>query len=77
MRNRIFPIKERKWRRLKILTPNKMLQRLPKALAQVKAGHPSEHLLNQIRQIIHSLQGAKEITKRIYNSIMNSINVLY
>ena len=54
-----------------------MLQRLPKALAQVKAGHPSEHLLNQIRQIIHSLQGAKEITKRMYNNIMNSINVLY
>ena len=29
-----------------------MLQRLPKALAQVKAGNRSENLLNGIRQII-------------------------
>ena len=32
-----------------------MLQRLPIALAQVKAGNNSESLLNEIRQIIHSL----------------------
>ena len=35
--------------RLKILTPNQMLKRLPKALAQVKAGNNSESLLNEIR----------------------------
>ena len=29
-----------------------MLQRLPIALAQVKAGNTSENLLNEIRQII-------------------------
>ena len=34
---------------LKILTPKKMLQRLPIALAQVKAGNNSENLLNEIR----------------------------
>ena len=33
---------------LKILTPKQMLQRLPKALAQVKAGNNSESLLNEI-----------------------------
>ena len=40
---------------LKILTPKQMLQRLPIALAQVKAGNNSENLLNEIRQIIYSL----------------------
>ena len=39
----------------KVLTPKKMLQRLPKALAQVKAGNNSECLLNEIRQIVYSL----------------------
>ena len=33
---------------LKILTPKQMLQRLPIALAQVKAGNNSESLLNEI-----------------------------
>ena len=49
---------------LKILTPKQMLQRLPIALAQVKAGNTSENLLNEIRQIIDSLYQAKEITKK-------------
>ena len=40
---------------LKILTPKQILQRLPIALAQVKAGNNSESLLNEIRQIVHSL----------------------
>ena len=31
---------------LKILTPKQMLQRLPIALAQVKAGNTSENLLS-------------------------------
>ena len=34
---------------LKILTPKQMLQRLPIALAQVKAGNNSQSLLNEIR----------------------------
>ena len=40
---------------LKILTPKQMLQRLPIALAQVKAGNDYESLLNEIRQIVYSL----------------------
>ena len=40
---------------LKILTPKQMLQILPLALAQVKAGNNSERLLNEIRQIVYSL----------------------
>ena len=37
---------------LKILTPKQMLQRLPIALAQVKAGNNSEGLLNEIRHCL-------------------------
>ena len=48
---------------LKILTPKQMLQRLPIALAQVKAGNTSESLLNEIRQILYSLYQAKKILK--------------
>ena len=33
----------------------KMLQRLPIALAQIKAGNNSESLLNEIRQVVYSL----------------------
>ena len=41
-----------------------MLQRLPIALAQVKAGNTSGNLLNEIRQTIYSLFQAKEITRK-------------
>ena len=34
---------------LKILPPKQILQRLPIALAQIKAGNNSESLLNKIR----------------------------
>ena len=52
-----------------------MLHRLPITLAQVKASNTSEDLLNEIKQIIYSLYRAKEITKKVYNNIMNSIKV--
>ena len=58
---------------LKILTPKQMLQRLPIAPAQVKAGNNSENLLNEIRQLVYSLYQSKQITKKIYNHIMESI----
>ena len=60
---------------LKILTPNQILKRLPIALAQIKAGNNSESLLNEIRQIVYSLYRSKEITKKVYNNIIKSINV--
>ena len=52
-----------------------MLRRLPIALAQVKAGNTYENLLNEIRQIIYSVYRTKEITKKVYNNVMNSIKV--
>ena len=58
---------------LKIFTPKQMLQRLPRALAKVKAGNNSQNLLNEIRQIIYSLYQSKEITKKVYNNLMKSL----
>ena len=50
---------------LKILTLKQMIQRLPIALAQVKAGNTSESLLNEIRKIVYSLYQSKQITKKV------------
>ena len=44
---------------LKILTPKQILQRLPIALAQVKASNNSEILLNEIGQIVYFLYQSK------------------
>ena len=52
-----------------------MLQRFSIPLAQVKAGNTSENLLNEIRQIIYSLYRAKEIAKKVYSNIINSIKL--
>ena len=54
-----------------------MLKRLPKALAQIKAGNNSESLLNEIRQIAYSLYRSKEITIKLYKNIIKSIKVQY
>ena len=58
-----------------VLTPKQILERLLIALAQVKTGNTSENLLNEICQIIYSFYQAKELTKKVYNNIMNSIKV--
>ena len=52
-----------------------MLQRLPTAFPQVKAGNNSEILLNEIRQIVYSLHQSKQITIKVYNNIISSINI--
>ena len=59
----------------KILTPKQMLQKLPIALAQVKAGNTSKNLLIEIRQIIYYLHQEKDVTRKVYNNIMNSVKV--
>ena len=60
---------------LKILTPKQMLQRLPIALEQIKAGNNSESWINEIRQIVYSLYQSKEIIQKVYNNIIKSIKV--
>ena len=71
----LFPIKATKGEGLKILTPKQMLQRLPIPPAQVKTGTTSENWLNENRQMICSLYRANEITKKVYNNIINSLKV--
>ena len=62
-------------KKLKTLAPKLMLQRLPIALAQVKASNNSEGLLNEIRQIVYYLYQSKEITKKVYNNIINHLKL--
>ena len=65
--------KEQSAKGLKILTPNQMLSRLPITLAQLKAGNNSQKLINEIRQLLHSLYRSKKLTKTIYNHLINTI----
>ena len=58
---------------LKILTPQQMITRLPILLAQFKAGNNSQKLKNEITQIVYSLYRSKNLSKIIYNSLMNTI----
>ena len=59
--------------KLKVVTLKQMLQRLPIALAQVKAVNNAESLLKEIRQIVYYLYQSKQIIKKVYNSIIKSI----
>ena len=52
-----------------------MFQRLPIALALVKAGSNSENLLNETRQTVYSLYQSKEITRKVYKNISKSIQI--
>ena len=67
--------KETEGRGLEILTRKKMLQKLPIALALVRAGKNSENVLNETRQIAYSLYQSKEIIKKVYNNIIKSIQL--
>ena len=59
--------------RLKILTPNQMLNRLLITLAQSKTGNNSEKLKNEIQQILYSLYKSKKPTKQNYKSLIDII----
>ena len=52
-----------------------MLQRLPIAIAQLKAGNNSESLLNETRQIVYSFYQSKEITNKVYKNIIKLIQL--
>ena len=58
---------------LKILTPNKLLTRLPISLAQIKSGKNSYKLKNEIRQIQYLLYQHNKITKKFYNNLIESL----
>ena len=47
--------REQEGQRLKVLTPQQMLSRLPISIAQLKAGINSQKLKNEVRQLLYSL----------------------
>ena len=67
--------KANKGKELKILTPQQMLQRILIALAQVKAGNNSKNVSNEIEQVVYSLNQSKEVTEKVYNNIIKSIQI--
>ena len=65
--------KRQKGQGLKIMTPKQMITRLPVLLAQLKAGNISQKFKNEIRQIVYSLCRSKNLSKTIYNHLINTI----
>ena len=70
---KILQFNKQKGQGIKILTPNQMLSRLPITLAQLKAGNNSDKLKNEMRQLLYSLYRSKNMTKQLYNNLMNYI----
>ena len=66
-------IQKQPGQRLKLLTPDQILSRLPITLAQLKAGNNSEKLKNGIRQIFYSLYRSKKFTKQLYKRLIDII----
>ena len=58
---------------LKILTPHKLLNRLPILLAEIKAGNNSDKLKNEITQILYILHQHNKITNKIYSNLIKSL----
>ena len=50
-----------------------MLNKLPIALAQLKAENNSNKLKNEIRQLLYSLYRSKNMTKQVYNKLIKHI----
>ena len=55
---------------LKILTPNKLLTRLPALFIPIKAGNSSYKLKIEIKRILYRLYQHNKITKKVYNNLM-------
>ena len=66
-------IEQQEGQGIKIITPNQMLNRLPIALNQLQAGNNSNKLKNEIRQLLYSLYRSKNMTEKIYKSLIGII----
>ena len=60
-------------KRLKILTPNQMLNRLTISLAQLNAKNNSEKLKNDIRKQFYLLHRSKRTYKKCYKNLIDII----
>ena len=64
---------EKEGKELKILTQNKLLTRLPRLLAEMKAGNNSNKLKNEIRQKLYLFYQDNKITQKVYNTLIKSL----
>ena len=64
---------EKEGKELKILTQNKLLTRLPRLLAEMKAGNNPNKLKNEIRQKLHLFHQDNKITQKVYNILIKSL----
>ena len=65
--------KRQKGQGLKTMIPSQLITRLPILLAQEQAGNNNKKLNNEIRQIIYSLYRSKNLSKTIYNHLIDNI----
>ena len=66
-------IKKNEWTRLKILTPKRLLIRLPILMPQIKTGTNSYKLKNEITKVLYFLHQHNKITKKVYNNLIKSL----
>ena len=52
-----------------------MHQRFVITFTLVEAGNISQNLLNEVGKIVYSLYEEKEVIKKVYNNLMNSIQI--
>ena len=67
--------KATKGKGLKMLSPKQMLQRLPIALVQVKAGNNPESLLNESDKLFINYINQTKSLKTVYKNIIKSIQI--
>ena len=58
---------------LKILTPNKLLTRLPILSARIKGGNNSKKSKHEIRQLLYLFDQHNKFTKKVYNNLIKSL----
>ena len=58
---------------LKIISPNKLLTRLPILLALIKAGNNSYKFKNEVRQMLYLLYSHNKITRKVYKNLIKSL----
>ena len=61
---------------LKILTPNKLLTRIPILLTQIKAGNNSYNLKNEIRHVLYLLYQHNKFSKKSWQQFNEAIIIM-
>ena len=65
--------KNQQGQEVKILSKQQMITRLPVLLAKLQVRNNSQKLKNEIRQLLYFLYRSKNLSKTIYNILINTI----